>query len=561
MNKVKGKGFILATVLSFNINNALAIECANNQTCGTDCCWAVEGSTLKITGNSSGTGTMDGYDKADNQPWKSYADTITSVDVSGVSNVGYRAFQYLDKLQNVTLGNSVKTVEHRAFWGTGVQSVDLNKVETVGLAAFNKSQLTSITMPNVTTIENKAFSNNNLSQVSIPEGVTSIGSDAFSYNNITEVSIPKSVTSIGSYAFYDNDLTSVSIPNGVTSLEEGAFSGNNLTSVSLPDGITSIPNRAFYGNNLTEVSIPDGVTNIGFASFYDNNLTSVSLPDSVTTIEDHAFYHNDLTSLELPDGLTSIGSGSLSSNPLTELVIPDSVTSLGDHALWGNTELKSLVLPEGITSIPTSFCDWCSSLESLVIPDSVTSIGEYAFDTCLVQRDENGKPIYNAEGTNFIAYTDENGEKVYALKNLVIPDTLENVDVRAFGSYRDNMSDLKISCKGDIAKCMASMSTVFPASDLCPTCTCTEHCFSAAQMVTASEAQCNSTDYYWNGSSCIREPDVSKRTCDHEYSGYVKVGNYCSSPENTYAKKHYTPAEALQWLKDDDNMIILTFKK
>ena len=31
--------------------------------------------------------------------------------------------------------------------------------------------------------------------------------------------------------------------------------------------------------------------------------------------------------------------------------------------------------------------------------------------------------------------------------------------------------------------------------------------------------------------------------------------------EYPFAKKHYTPAEANKWLKDDDNTITLLFKK
>ena len=59
----------------------------------------------------------------------------------------------------------------------------------------------------------------------------------------------------------------------------------------------------------------------------------------------------------------------------------------------------------------------------------------------------------------------------------------------------------------------------------------------------------------------MRPTDGTDITCDYDISGYVKVGNNCYSPEVTYAKKHYTPAEANQWLKDDDNFVVITFKK
>ena len=82
------------------------------------------------------------------------------------------------------------------------------------------------------------------------------------------------------------------------------------------------------------------------------------------------------------------------------------------------------------------------------------------------------------------------------------------------------------------------------------------------QISLISEDKCNQGDYYWDGLSCVKEPDVTKRTCEYAITGYIKVGDYCASPEVTYAKKHYTPAEANQWLKDgNDNFVVLTFKK
>ena len=58
----------------------------------------------------------------------------------------------------------------------------------------------------------------------------------------------------------------------------------------------------------------------------------------------------------------------------------------------------------------------------------------------------------------------------------------------------------------------------------------------------------------------MRPEDSNDIVCEHTISGYVKIGDNCVSPENSYAKKRYTPAEANRWLYDEDNEIIMTFK-
>ena len=143
-----------------------------------------------------------------------------------------------------------------------------------------------------------------------------------------------------------------------------------------------------------------------------------------------------------------------------------------------------------------------NQLTSLTLPDSITSIDDWAFTS------------------NF------------DLSTVIIPDSIniENLGREIFGDDNSHLYNLKIVCKG-------------------------------SELSLANESQCNSTNYYWNGRTCNYEPDPDSRICEYNDTGYIKVGNYCASPEVTYAKKHYTPAEANQWLKDDDNTVVLTFKK
>ncbi|MBQ9348335.1 MAG: leucine-rich repeat protein, partial [Oscillibacter sp.] len=87
-----------------------------------------------------------------------------------------------------------------------------------------------------------------LTNVTIPNSVTSIESDTFnSCYNLTKVTIPNSVTSIGHSAFIRcTSLTSVTIPDSVISIRDYAFSDcHNLTSASIGSSVKYIGTSAF----------------------------------------------------------------------------------------------------------------------------------------------------------------------------------------------------------------------------------------------------------------------------------------------------------------------------
>jgi hypothetical protein len=93
--------------------------------------------------------------------------------------------------------------------------------------------------------------------------------------------------------------------------------------------------------------------------------------------------------------------------------------------------------------------------------------------------------------------------------------------------------------------------------------------------------------------SCVTNPETGMKTCGSCGDKYVKAGTGCVTAENCgagyvadeaikkclycpygkvvykgqcldeypFAKKRYTPAEAAQWLNEDNNTVTLTFKK
>ena len=111
----KTVSILLCLVLVLCGVNARAYDIASEgagATCGELLSWAVEGSTLYITG------TGDMYDFTAGAPWQMYKYSISQVVISdGVTSVGAYAFQDYDSLSSVEFGNSIVSIGKDAFSG------------------------------------------------------------------------------------------------------------------------------------------------------------------------------------------------------------------------------------------------------------------------------------------------------------------------------------------------------------------------------------------------------------------------------------------------------------
>ncbi|MBR1398552.1 MAG: leucine-rich repeat domain-containing protein [Alphaproteobacteria bacterium] len=143
----------LSLALLMCANSATAAENPSG-TCGTNCNWVLENGKLSITGGANGeVGTMDDYSVTDdgttgNIPWWNYKGSITSVEISGVENIGVNALKMVGSVRDVSIGDSVTQIGSSAFYGTQISSVVVpDSVTDISWAAFLSSSLTSLTVP------------------------------------------------------------------------------------------------------------------------------------------------------------------------------------------------------------------------------------------------------------------------------------------------------------------------------------------------------------------------------------------------------------------------------
>ena len=249
----------------------------------------------------SGTGPMADYSSENEQPWYSYADSVTMVVIEdGVTSVGSYAFAFCRQMKTLEIPDSVTKINPFAFqWCLG---------------------LTSLTIPSsVTTIYGYAFYGcSGLTELVIPNSIKEIGMYAFAEcNGLTEIYLPASVTRLGDTWLASDKLMGYTVDPNNPSFKsiDGVLYNKSGTTLMLipgqyegvyhiPSGVTHIAGGAFECQaQLTEVYIPDTVTLIGHWAFKDcRALETVVFQGDAPTIADEAFYGWDAITAYYPAG-------------------------------------------------------------------------------------------------------------------------------------------------------------------------------------------------------------------------------------------------------------------
>lgn len=294
----------------------------------------------------------------------------------GTESIGGSAFYMCEKLNTITLPDSVTSIGYWAFYDTGCYNDwedsedDVLYIGNHFISAYQgKSTPCDIKSGTKTIADYAFFACRDLPGITIPDSVESIGNHAFeSSNSLTNITIPKSVTSIGSEAFYSCfDLADINVDpdNPAYCSENGVLYNKTKTEII----------RFPSNKKDSSFTTPIGAAKIADGAFeFCRYLKSITISDGVTSIGNHAFENCYFEKYEKGKIISVIG--------LEKATIPDSVTSIGSCAFLKCSKLTSITIPDGVAEIGERTFYQCRRLASITIPNSVLIIGKEAFEEC-----------------------------------------------------------------------------------------------------------------------------------------------------------------------------------
>ena len=396
---------------------------------------------------------------------------------------------YMNNITNLTIGNKVKRIGDSAFEFSSLTSVTIpDSVTFLGNYAFRENKLTKINIGSGASIGELFLTgfiiapNNNFRDAYYPEkkagtyigttegtwtrlteeqyfifdrltktitnydnegglsvgippniggiSVENIGKGAFDGKNLNRLVMQNTIKIIGENAFSNNSLNNIIIPSGVTSIGDGSFANNSIGIVSIPSSVNSIGNSAFLNNSLNNITIPNNVTTIGNSAFQYNNLASASIGSSVANIGSNAFSYNNLTTLSFPGSLRNVGNSAFAYNNISEIKINTGVTLNNNMLNSANDNFRSTYIVSGAGKyLGTQKGTWIK----------LTDEKYFSFDSST----KTITGYNNAGGLDVVIPPSINGVQVLkigdrafvskGLTNVVIPDTVTNLEYMSFG--------------------------------------------------------------------------------------------------------------------------------
>ena len=354
--------------------------------CTGDCFWAVDGTTLTITGS----GKLGNYSVSSPAPWGT---EITKVILSdGVTYLGRYAFAGCTKLTEVTVPAKVVGIGDDCFNGCS----SLTKIVFNGTPAFGTNSLCLSTSDSLTIvvfgITDKAIpAEATGDKVSVTYAIlyrSSLSvSKTYTYTGSDITVLPGDINGFDSAKMILSDNTSSSYgdntlyvrPASGYAWSDGTYEKFGVvwhaynstgdcfwvkegTAISITGsgriGDYSASSPAPWGTEITSVTLGDGVTYIGKYAFAGcTKLTSVTIPSSVTEIGESAFSGcSGLKSVDFKCTSVTLGNScfELSSTDECELIVYGSVT-LGDAAIGSKVSVRYAILDKSALSLSKTY--------------------------------------------------------------------------------------------------------------------------------------------------------------------------------------------------------------
>lgn len=402
----------------------------------------------------------------------------------GISNISSYAFYNCTTLEEITIPNTVTSIDFDALAKTNIKKLVIpNSVTTIEDCAFwDNASLTDVTLSeNLKSLGVNAFQQcTALTEIEIPEGITKIGSWAFlGCSSLSKLTLPKAVTTIGAWAFLDcnklktiyyggtkSDFDNIAVDSQVvantsnstlgcigsaTKYYQNTSYGNykyyvpedadnecsvyeysgNKSNVIIPSSmngkkVTTLENTFKSNQNIVSVVIPNSVKNISGAFEGCSNLANIIMPSALEILGSNSFSSaNNLTDIEIPNTVTEIGNYCFAGCNMTSIKLPNTIKYIGTEAFANCTKLNSIIIPDTVEVMGANVFEGCTSLTEVTLSNSITEIPSGCFSGCTSLTDMSIPSSVTTIGSN--AYKDCIG-----LTELIFPNNVTSVGTYAF---------------------------------------------------------------------------------------------------------------------------------
>ncbi|MDD4291369.1 MAG: leucine-rich repeat protein [Clostridia bacterium] len=349
-----------------------------------------KGELLSYIGKGGNVVVPDGVTVIKEGAFANNQDIISVTLPDSVITIGANAFSYCESLESFVLGENVRYVGASLFKGC------------ISLSYLYLGH-SLLGMPDM-----MLYDCQSLQHIEIPASVRTIGANVTQYSGLVELTVPATVQEIAYEAFYGsyelvklycyaNIEYSRNIFANLTSLEEAYFYGNIGTIQGWDFGSST---------KLKVVEFHGDVDSIG--------LWSESLSDIMLSIANFSFIFAKNDSLERVEFFGNVG-------------------IIGGYAFNGCPALTEVIFHKGLDGIDGFAFGDCQNLTKWTIAEGNTqlAIDEYGI-------------MYNADKTRMYRQPhafDYDGE-------IVLPETLEEIDAFAFSHQTHYLSELTLTMNG-----------------------------------------------------------------------------------------------------------------
>lgn len=291
---------------------------------------------------------------------------VEDVTIEDISEVEEKAFSDCKSLKKLTINvpdgpviaDDLCIPEELAARCTNLQTVTFTghaeNLLSIKAAAFRETtMLTEISLPDsIRTIEQCAFCDSGIKNIHLPEDLRQIGNGAFGSSGIKSIVIPDRVTMLGRRAFSRcYELTDVTLPESVTVIPRLAFINcDKLKTISAPN-VAVVCDNAFYNCKMLTAFDFSQVKELGSASFAGTSIRKAVLSNKLTKLQPSIFCScKNLQSVDMSacDNVKTISTRCFEDcNKLTDIKFPPNVRKFADSC-FKSVKFDSLVINAGI---------------------------------------------------------------------------------------------------------------------------------------------------------------------------------------------------------------------